>query len=126
MTLYLLPLGLPAVKLISPYGGVAHVAVVETQRVCAAGIFGIQKLHILAGGDIVRADVVVVSQRRRTRLPVAGSLALPALPTGDHWMVTAEADWSAMKKLAQKRSSEAQMRCIIGFSWKGFSPIRSR
>ena len=37
--------------------------------------------------------------------PSAGSLALPGLPTGDQAIVTAEADWGARKKLAQRRRS---------------------
>ena len=48
--------------------GTAHNAVVEKQSIGAAGIFRIQKLHVLAGRDVVRANSVVVAN---STVPVA-------------------------------------------------------
>ena len=82
MSAVLAAVGIAGVEADAAIRGVAHVAVVQTERVCACGIFGVEELRILAVGDIVRADVVGV-RHGTVQVPVAGSLALPGLPTGD-------------------------------------------
>ena len=42
-------------------GGVAHVCVVQTERVCACRVFGVEKLDVLAGSHVVGANVIGIT-----------------------------------------------------------------